>query len=133
MTRPTRLLTGVRVLLLALAFAIGTAWYGWWTVPVLAFGYAAMDATQWRRGWLSALAAVTAWGAILLWGLARNPMMWTTSARVAGMLSTSPWLLLALTLSFAALLAGPAAVFGAAVRRGVTRAATAPTRYPPAT
>lgn len=105
----------LRVVFLALLFALGTAWYGWWTVPVIAFVYSVMDRAQWHRGWLAAIAGVVSWGGILTIAALRNATMWSNSARIAGLIQTNQWVLVTVTLAFVALLAGPAAVLGAAV------------------
>lgn len=101
---------------LALVFALGTAWYGWWTVPVIAFVYAVMDRAQWYRGSLAAGAAVASWGGILTIADLRGAAVWSNSARIATLLQTSQSVLFMITLAFAALLAGTAAVLGSAVR-----------------
>ncbi len=110
----------LRLVFLALVFALGTAWYGWWSIPVIAFVYSLMDRAQWHRGWLTAAAAILAWGGILVYGVLHSPASWANSQRIAAMLQVQPWFLVALTLLFAAALAGPAAVLGAAIvhRRG---------------
>lgn len=105
--------TALRVVFLALMFALGTAWYGWWTVPVIAFVYSVMDRAQWHRGWLAAVAGVISWGGILTIAALRNGTMWSNSARIASLMRTNQWVLVTFTLVFVALLAGPAAVLGA--------------------
>ncbi|MGI9091734.1 MAG: hypothetical protein ACR2GG_11650 [Gemmatimonadaceae bacterium] len=117
----------LRLVALALVFALGTAWYGWWTVPVVAFVYAVMDRAQWHRGRLAAGAAVISWGGILTFAAMRSAIVWSNSERIASLLQTSPLMLFILTLMFAALLAGPAAVLGAAIA-GAARV-TIPKRY----
>lgn len=107
----------LRLVFLVLVFALGTAWYGWWVVPVIAFAYAVMDRAQWHRGWLAAAAAMFSWAGILVFAMSRSFVVWTNSERVAAMLQVQPWMLVAITLLFAALLAGPAAVLGAAIVR----------------
>ena len=115
----------LKAIAIALVFALGTAWYGWWTVPLLAFVYAIADDAQRHRGWLAAAAAVLSWAAILAAGASRGIGMWSNGVRVASLLHTSPALLGMLTLAFAALLAGPAAVIGASVRSAGGRRASA--------
>lgn len=106
----------LRVVFLALMIALGTAWYGWWTVPVVAFVYAMMDRAQWHRGWTAVAGAILSWSGILIFAMSRSFLVWTNSERVAVMLQVQPAVLVAITLLFAALLAGPAAVLGAALR-----------------
>lgn len=105
----------LRVVFLALMFALGTAWYGWWTVPVIALVYAVMDRAQWHRGWLAIGAAVLSWGGILLIAELRGGQIWANGGRMASVLQLPEWAFVGVTLVFAALLAGPAAVLGAAI------------------
>lgn len=98
--------------LLAAAIGLATAWAGWWSVPVLAFGYGAIARGVRRRGTLAAFAAVVAWGDLLALGEIRGANIGAAAARVAGVMGIPVLVLVIATLAFAALLAGPAAVLG---------------------
>lgn len=104
----------LRIVLLALAFAVGTAWLGWWAVPFLG---AAWGVIAWRTrdaAWSAAMAAVVAWGALLLWTAARGPVG-VLAARVGGVLGLPAAALVAVTLLYAAALAWSSATVGRAV------------------
>lgn len=108
---------GLRVVFLALVFALGTAWYGWWTVPVIALVYGVMDRARWHRGWLAASGAVVSWSGILTIAQMRGAPVWESGGRIASILRLPAPALLVVTLAFAALLAGPAATLGSAISR----------------
>lgn len=110
--------------LLAAAIGVATAWVGWWSVPVLAFGYGAIARDARRRGTLAALAAVVAWGDLLALGEMRGANIGAAATRVAGVMGVPALMLFIATLVFAALLAGPAAVLGGIIpsRRAPVRA-----------
>lgn len=105
----------LRVVFLLLVLALGTLWYGWWALPPVAFVYAAVDDARWHRGWIAAVAAVLAWGGILVAETVRGAAMGATATRIAGVLQLPVWVFPLGTLLFAMLLAGPAAVIGAEV------------------
>lgn len=113
MIAPSLKRTAWRVVLLALVVTAGTAWYGWWTVPVSAFAYGVADRARFRQGLLAAGAAVLSWSGLLAFAAARSATAWGGSERVASMLRVSPLMLMVLALLFVALLAGPAAIVGA--------------------
>jgi hypothetical protein len=105
----------LRVAALALVLAIGTAWLGWWCVPVIAFAYAFMDAGARRRGPIAAGALVVGWGAMLLWDVRGSGL--AGAERAAGVVGVPVGALALVTLVFGAVLAGCAAVLGSALRR----------------
>ena len=105
-----------RVLLLALALAVGTWTLGWWAVPVIGAAWGVLQRGLPRRGREAALAAALGWG-----GLLAVDAIGGALGRVAGVLGgifPAPGAaLIALTLVFAAALAGLAAyVAGARAR-----------------
>lgn len=105
----------LRVVALALVIAIGTAWLGWWCVPVLAFVYGAMDRGAGRRGLIAAAGVIVGWGAMLLWD-ARGAGL-AGAERAAGIVGVPLGALALVTLGFGLVLAWCGAVIGAAVRR----------------
>ncbi len=98
-----------------LAVALGTQLLGWMAVPVvgLVIGLARWD----RRPVLSgAGAGALGWGVLLLWGMARGPVM-PLAGLLGDVFGGLPSLaVILLTLLFPALLAGAAAGIGSAVR-----------------
>ena len=114
----------LRVLLLAVAFALGTAVFGWWAVPVLAaaWGVIAHD----RRGAPVAAAAggFAAWLGLLLWTAATGPAR-ELADKLGALLGAPGAGLVALTLLFPALAAWSAAYVGAAIARVVAARAVA--------
>lgn len=104
--------TAVRILALALVFAIGTRAIGWWAVPVigLAWGIVAR-----RDGWAAGVGALVAWGALL----GRDALLGPVGelATTLGAIFHAPAaLLVALTLAFPLALAWSAATVGAGLR-----------------
>jgi len=67
----------LRVALLTAAFALATAAFGWWTVPVLGVVWGALVGRNGRPVRTSAVAAGVAWTMFLAWGalqaIGRNP------------------------------------------------------------
>jgi hypothetical protein len=112
--------TIARTLLLATAFALATAGFGWWTVPIVGalWGIIAPDRRHPAR--LAALAAPLAWGALLVWGAMHGPVP-ALATRLAGVLHVPAPVLIAVTLIFPAALAWSSAVVGGVAGR---RAAT---------
>ncbi|MBC7895369.1 MAG: hypothetical protein H7066_08135, partial [Cytophagaceae bacterium] len=55
----------LRLLILAIAIALGTVLVAWWTVPILAAAYGLLAAGTKRPGLLAAAAAVAGWGGYL--------------------------------------------------------------------
>ena len=100
----------------ALAVAALTWWLGWWGVVVAAL--VAGAALRQRRGapWLVALAAVVAWGALIVVDAVGGRFA-ALATLVAGVLRAPSVALLVVTLLFGALLAWSAAVVGSEIGR----------------
>lgn len=103
----------LRIVALALAFVLGTAWFGWWCVPVLAFVYGIVDRGARWRGAIAAAGAIVGWGAMLLWD-ARGAGL-AGAERAASVVGAPLGALAVVTLAFGIILAACAAVIGAAV------------------
>lgn len=101
-----------RVVALSLLFALATAWLGWWSVPVLALGYAITDHAWRMRAATAVAAAVVAWSGIIAIDVRAA---WSGASRAGAVVGASPAVLLIVTLVFGALLAGTAAVVGTAI------------------
>ena len=104
------------VLVLAAVLAVATLFYGWWTVPVVAFLWGLLTA-RWlvRSAAAAALAAALAWGVLL----AEDAM----TGRLGGLgtlfgtiAKLPPALFFLLSIVFPALLAWSAAALGADLR-----------------
>jgi hypothetical protein len=98
------------ILILALTFALGTA-VAWWVLPVLA----ALAGAWLRRGSDAALAAVIAWGCLLLIDAVGGRFA-ALAASLGGVMGLPPAVLIVVTLAFAALLAWSAATLAASLR-----------------
>ena len=97
-----------RWLLLSLAFAAGTWLAGWWAVPVVAALWGGFQDRSVRRGPLAGVAAATGWGALLVAGALRGPLVELADV-VGPVLGLDGVQLFVVTLLFAALLAAAAA------------------------
>jgi hypothetical protein len=99
---------------LVLLIAAGTAFVGWWTVPIVAGVWTLAFP---RRGAVlyAAFAGALAWGALLLQASRSGPIG-QLDALLSGVMSLPPRFPLLLTLSYAALLAGAAALIAQAIR-----------------
>jgi hypothetical protein len=94
----------LRVLLLALSFAIGTWILGWWAVPLFAAIAGVLARYVRHQGVAAALAATVAWGTLLAWSAAQGSV-WSFSRMAGGAMGISGVALILLTLLFPAALA----------------------------
>lgn len=97
------------------AFVLGTAFVGWWTVPVVggAWGVVtAYDGKPWRA---AALAAAAAWAILLASSATRGPLL-TLAGTLGAIFGLPGFAVLLLALIFPALLAWSAAGLVSAVR-----------------
>jgi hypothetical protein len=106
----------LRFVLVAAAFAAATFAIGWWGVPLVGAAMGVITARERGGAAMAALAAMVAWGALLLWDATRGPLGHLASV-LAGVLTIRPVGVYAVTLCFAGLLALSASL----VARGVTR------------
>lgn len=100
----------LRLGLLAFAFALATAAFGWWTVPLLgvAWPMIAGPAAS-RAAATAALAAALGWLLLLVWAAAQGPVG-PVASKVGGAMGMPGIMLVLVTLAFPALLAGTGAV-----------------------
>ena len=103
-----------RLVLLATAFAVATYAVGWWAVPLVAAGYAAITTTQRGSAVLSGFAAMLGWGVLLAITSSRGPVG-TLAAELGGVLQFRPIGVYAVTIAFPGLLAISAAVVARAL------------------
>lgn len=113
----------IPLLATALGVALLTWSLGWWGVVVAALVAGAM--LSHRRGvhWLVALAAITAWGALILVNSVGGRFA-TLASSIAGVMRIPAALLVIVTLLFGALLAWSAAVLGSEIGRLARRERT---------
>ena len=107
----------LRLLILAIAIALGTVLIAWWTVPVLAAVYGLLAAGTKRPGLLAATAAAAGWGGYLsILAFGGSPVS-RFAGDLAHAMTVPSWAPHVATLLFPALLAGPAAYLAAQLRR----------------
>jgi hypothetical protein len=105
-----------RLILLAAAFALATAAFGWWTVPLVAALWGLMAGTLRRASLTSTLAAALGWGILLGWGAMHGPVV-ELARKLGGVMQLPPLVLVAATIVFPALLAWSATVVARAAAR----------------
>ena len=106
-----------RVAIVALACAFATALFGWMSLPVLGFIYGIVDRRARARGTIAALGAALGWLAILGAEAARGASVRMVAVEVGAVMQLPGFALVLITLAFAALLGGTAAVLGSAFTR----------------
>jgi hypothetical protein len=107
-------------LISTIAIAATTWLAGWWGVVIAAL---VVGAGQWQRpgiAWLTALAAIVAWGALLLIDAARG-RFGALAAVIGGVMRVPSAAVVVVTLLFAALLAWSSAVVGSEAGRRLRR------------
>jgi hypothetical protein len=108
------------VLIIAVAMA-GITWLSsWWAIPIVSLCAGQMLRAKNGQPWLVALAAVVAWGALLLVD-AMGGRFGALSTVLGGVLGVPAPALVAVTLLFAALLGWSGAVVGCELGRLVMR------------
>lgn len=103
-----------RIVLLATAIALATSVLGWWAVPLVAAGYAAITTAQRGSVVVAGLAAMLAWGGLLAVTAARGPVG-TLATELGGVLQVGRPGVYAVTIAFPGLLAISAAVVARAI------------------
>jgi hypothetical protein len=104
-----------RLLIVAIALALGTTLAGWWAVPVVALAYGVVMHRTKRPGLTAAAAGALAWGGYLLLASIGGASVRPFAAALGTSMQLPAWAPLAATLVFPALLAGLAAYLGARV------------------
>jgi len=104
-----------RVIAVAVICALATSWFGWLSLPVVGFLYAMLDRRVRGRGTIAAVAATLGWLGILGAEAARGASVGAVASRVGDVLHLPAFGFLLVTLLFAAILCGSAAVIGSAI------------------
>ena len=103
-----------RVAILAVAYAMGTAAFGWWAIPITAAVWG-LIAGPGAAG-ASAIAAAVAWAALLLTpAVGRAPVL-AFATNLAGAMSIPAWALLSAEFVLPLMLAWSATAFFASIR-----------------
>jgi hypothetical protein len=110
----------VRVVLLALAFALGTLVIGWFALPIVAVAWGAI-ADRERASLDAVVAAAVAWGALLVLAMFTGAIG-EVARVIGGVVGVPSWVPIVATLLFGVALAWSAAVVGREIAR-VVRAA----------
>ncbi|MEO7103585.1 MAG: hypothetical protein ABI119_09620 [Gemmatimonadaceae bacterium] len=114
-----------RVMLIAVACAIGTLWLGWLSVVGVGFVYGLVESRVSARGSIAALGAAVAWVGLVGADLARGADIRLVAAQIGAVMHVPAVLLVVATLLFGAILTGTAAVLGAAIGAALTGTGTA--------
>ena len=107
--------TFVKIVLLAELFAVATYALGWWTVPIVAAGWA-IKSSDAKPARMAAICAAGGWATLLLLDAAKGPVG-TMASKLGGVMGVPGFVLLVLTLVFPALLAWSAATLAQGLRR----------------
>jgi len=107
-------------LVAALAMVGSTCLAGWWGVPLAAFLIGALSLQRRGIAWLTALAAIVAWAALLLFD-ATSGRFGVLATAIGGVMRVPAAAVIVVTLLFAALLAWSATVVGSELARALRR------------
>ena len=100
---------------------VATTWFmGWWGVPLAALILGVMGWARRGIAWMTSLAAIVAWAALLLLDVTSGRFGALATA-IAGVLRVPSAVVVVVTLLFAALLAWSAAALGAEIGRALRR------------
>lgn len=108
----------LRIGLLAAAFTVATATFGWWAVAVLGVAWGLIDGRTTRTtrtALTAALAAGLGWAALLGWTALKGPAA-ELAHRIGGAMGMPGWVFATATVLFAVLVAGSGAAAGKRIR-----------------
>lgn len=108
-------MTALRILMLAIAIALGTILVGWWTVPIVALVYGVLLRGSAHPGATAAAGGAMAWGGYLGLAVIGGAPVGGFASSLAAAMQLPGGIPLVATLLFPALLAGLAAYLGARV------------------
>jgi hypothetical protein len=101
---------------LGIAFAAGTLFVGWWSIPIIALVWGWLVGPARRPATRAAAGAVLAWIGFLAFDAMRGPIGRLARTLGATMMNLPPAVLVVVTVLFAAVLAWSAAIVGASFR-----------------
>lgn len=108
-------MTALRILMLAIAIALGTILVAWWTVPLVAVVYGVLLRGSAYPGLTGAAGGAVAWGGYLGLAMIGGAPVGSFASSLAASMQIPGWAPLIATLFFPALLAGLASYLGARV------------------
>ncbi len=106
----------LRLMLLALAFGLGTYGFGWWAVPLVSFAWGVMNGPTRRVAVRAGLAAAIAWALLLVAPAITGAPIFSFGGKLAGAMQVPAWALWTVELGFPLVLAWSAALLGSAFR-----------------
>jgi hypothetical protein len=107
--------TWLRLILLALAFALGTSVLGWWAVPAVGAVWGLMNPAGRRVAFHAGVAAAIAWAALVLLPAVPGAPVLSFAGKLAATMQVPGWVLAAVEVLFPFALAWASATLGAAV------------------
>ena len=109
------------IFLISAMSIVATTWFmGWWGVPLAALVCGVVGRKRPGIAWLTSLAAIVAWSALLLLDVTSGRFGALATA-IGGVMRLPSAVVIVVTLLFAALLAWSAAVLGAEIGRALRR------------
>ena len=106
-----------RVVIVAAICVVATMWIGWLSLPVIGFIYSIIDRHARARGTIAALGAALGWLVMLCAEAARGADVRMVAVKVGEVMQLPAFAIVLVTLAFAALLCGTAAVLGSGFDR----------------
>jgi hypothetical protein len=119
----------LRIVAIAIACALGTIWLGWMVLPAVGVLYGLADRRARGRGTIAAIGAVIGWSGILAEEAARGADVRLVATQLGAIMQLPPAGFAVVTLAFAAVLCGTAAVAGSVTGDMLTGRYTAPARH----
>lgn len=110
-------MTLLRLLIVAIAVALGTVILAWWIVPITGAAYGVLARDTGRPGLIAGLGAAAGWGGYLSIVSMGGAPIFRFAGDLAHAMQLPAWAPYVATLAFAALLAGPGAVVAAELTR----------------
>ena len=104
----------VNVIALTLTLIVATVFVAWWTVPVVSFVWT-LAAPRRAAVFYAAFSGAAAWGALLAW-MSRSAPIGDVDALMSRIMDVPERSIVLLTLAYAGLLAGSAALVAQSIR-----------------